>query len=150
MSERTFIMLKPEALMRSLVGELLSRLERKGLKIVGLKLMRVSLESASELYKVHRGKSFYNPLIEHIISGPVVAIVVEGPNVVPVVRGMIGATNPVEASPGTIRGDLALITRKNVIHAADSLESAKREIDIFFSEEELAEYEKPADVGFLL
>lgn len=136
--------------MRSLVGELLSRLERKDLKIVGLKLIRLSLESASELYKVHRGKSFYNPLVEHMTSGPVVAIVVEGPNVVRVVRGMIGATNPLEASPGTIRGDLALVTENNIIHASDSLESAEREMSIFFSEEELAKYEKPSDAGFLL
>ncbi len=143
-------MLKPEALMRSLVGELLSRLERKGLKIVGLKLVRLSPDSASELYKAHRGKPFYNPLIEHVTSGPIVAVVVEGPNAVHVVRGMIGATNPLEATPGTIRGDLALTTRKNVIHAADSLESAKREMRILFSEEELVEYDKPSDAGFLL
>jgi len=143
-------MLKPEALMRSLVGELLSRLERKGLKIVGLKLLKLSPEVAGELYEAHRGKPFYDSLIEHITSGPIVAMVVEGLNVVPVVRGMIGATNPLEASPGTIRGDLALITRKNVIHAADSLESAKREMRIFFSEEELVEYEKPTDAVFLL
>ena len=143
-------MLKPEALMRSLVGELLSRLERKGLKIIGLKLMKLSSESASELYKAHQGKPFYDPLIDHVTSGPVIAIVVEGPKAVSVVRGMIGATNPLEASPGTIRGDLALITRKNVIHAADSLESAKREMKIFFSTKELLEYEKPTDADFLL
>lgn len=118
-------MLKPEALMRSLVGEVLSRIENRGLKIVGLKLIQLSRENASKLYEAHYGKPFYNPLIEHVISGPVVALVVEGPNVVLVVRGMIGTTDPREASPGTIRGDLALNMRKNVIHAADSLESAR-------------------------
>lgn len=135
--------------MRSLVGEVLSRIERKGLKIMALKMIQLSRENASRLYEVHRGKPFYNPLIEHVISGPVVVLVIEGPNAISVVRGMIGATDPCKASPGTIRGDLALIMRKNIIHAADSLESAKREMDIFFSENDLVQYEK-SDRGFLL
>lgn len=143
-------MLKPETLMRSLVGEVLSRIENKGLKIVGLKLIQLSQENASKLYEAHHGKPFYDPLIKHVTSGPVLALVVEGPNVISTVRGMIGATDPQEASPGTIRGDLALITRKNIIHAADSLESAKREMSIFFSESDLVDYEKPVDRGFLL
>ncbi len=136
--------------MRSLVGEVISRIERKGLNIVGLKLMSLSHEDAGRLYEMHQGRPFYAPLIEHMTSGPVVAMVVEGPNAVVIVRGVVGATNPLEAQPGTIRGDLALITRKNIIHAADSLESARKEMSIFFSEDELVEYEKPTEKEFLL
>ena len=143
-------MLKPEVLMRSLVGEVLSRIEKKGLKIVGLKLIQLSQDDASRLYEAHRERPFYNPLIEHVTSGPVVVVVVEGPNAVEAIRGLIGATDPLQASPGTIRGDLALIARKNVIHAADNLESAKREMNIFFSKEDLVEYEKPVDRGFIV
>jgi nucleoside-diphosphate kinase len=143
-------MLKPEALMRSLVGEVISRIERKGLNIVGLRLVSLSHEDAGRLYKMHQDRPFYGPLIEHVTSGPVVAMVVEGPNAVVIVRGVVGATNPLEAQPGTIRGDLALITRKNIIHAADSLESARKEMSIFFSEDELVEYEKPTEKEFLL
>lgn len=150
LKERTFVMLKPEALMRSLVGEVISRIERKGLNIIGMKLLCLSRDKASSLYGAHQGKPFYDPLIEHITSGPVVAIVAEGPNAVIVVRNMVGATDPQMASTGTIRGDFALITRKNLIHAADSLESANREVGLCFSEDELFEYEKPTEKEFLL
>jgi len=150
LSERTFVMLKPETLMRSLVGEVLSRIENRGLKIIALKIVQLSQENANRLYEAHQGKPFYDPLIEHVTSGPVVVMVLEGPNAISVVRGMIGATDPCKASLGTIRGDLALVTGKNIIHAADSLESAKREMDIFFSENGLVKYEKPVDRGFLL
>ncbi len=150
LSERTFIMLKPETLMRSLVGDVISRIERKGLNIIGLKLVSLSREDASKLYEMHKGKLFYGPLIDHVTSGPVVVMVVEGPNAVLIVRGIVGGTNPLEAQPGTIRGDFALITRKNIIHAADSLENASREMNIFFSKDELVEYEKPTEKEFLL
>lgn len=136
--------------MRSLVGEVISRIERKGLNIVGLKLVSLSPDDAGRLYKTHQDRPFYDPLIEHVTSGPVVAMVVEGPNAVVIVRGIVGATNPLEAQPGTIRGDFALITRKNIIHAADSLENARKEMSIFFSEDELVEYEKPTEMEFLL
>ncbi len=136
--------------MRSLVGEVVSRIERKGLNIVGMKLLCLSREEASSLYEAHQGKAFYDPLIDHVTSGPVVVIVAEGPNAVTVVRNMVGATDPQKASTGTIRGDFALITRKNVIHAADSFESADREMGLFFSENEIFEYEKPTEKEFLL
>ena len=136
--------------MRSLVGEVISRIERKGLNIIGLKLVSLAREDACKLYEMHQGRPFYAPLIDHVTSGPVVAMVVEGPNAVVIVRGIVGATDPLKAQPGTIRGDFALITRKNIIHAADSLENARKEMRIFFSEDELVEYEKPTEKEFLL
>nr|WP_297199350.1 nucleoside-diphosphate kinase [Thermanaeromonas sp.] len=135
--ERTFCMIKPEAVARGLVGEILGRIERKGYRIVALKMLRLSREMAERHYAEHREKPFFGELVEHITSGPVVAVVLEGPGVIAGLRKLMGATNPQEAAPGTIRGDYALETGKNVIHGSDSSESAEREINLFFRPDEI-------------
>lgn len=140
--ERTFALLKPDAVQRGLAGAILARFERRGLKIVGLKIMRVSRQLAESYYAEHKGKPFYEPLMAYITSGPVVAMVLEGDGAVAGVRKMMGKTNSAEAEPGTIRGDLALTIGRNVIHGSDSPESAKREIGFFFKPEELQEYRR--------
>ncbi len=142
MTERTFALLKPDALQRGLAGLILARFERRGLKIVGLKLMRVSQQLAESYYAEHKGKPFYEPLMGYITSGPVIAMVLEGDGAVAIVRKMMGKTNSAEAEPGTIRGDFALTIGRNVIHGSDSLESAKREIGFFFKPEDLHEYKR--------
>lgn len=142
MSERTFVFLKPEAVARGLIGEILTRIERKGLYIAAMKLMQMSREQAEKLYEMHRGKKFYEELIKHVTSSPVLAVVVEGPNAIKVLRKLAGATDPTEAEAGTIRGDYALQVTPNVIHAADSQENASREIPIFFSQKEILSYRK--------
>jgi nucleoside-diphosphate kinase len=146
--ERTLIIIKPGAVARGLVGEILSRLEKKGLKIVGLKMLKMSRGKAEELYSVHKGKHFYEELINYITSAPVVVGVVEGDDAIQVVRKVIGPTNPKEAPPGTIRGDFGISITQNVIHASDSKESAEREIKIFFEEGELCSYSR-ADEAWL-
>ena len=146
--ERTLIIVKPGAVVRGLIGEVLSRLEKKGLKIIGLKMLKMSREKAEELYSVHKGKHFYEELINYITSAPVVVGVVEGDDAIQVVRRIIGPTNPKEAPPGTIRGDYGLSITQNIIHASDSRESAEREVRIFFDERELCEY-KRADEAWL-
>lgn len=138
------MLLKPETILRGLVGEIISRIERRGLSIASFKMVSVTRRQAEELYTMHRGKPFYESLIEHITSGPVVAMVVEGLDAIRVMRRMIGATNPCEAEPGTIRGDYGLTITKNVIHVADSLENAEREIKIFFKPEEIISTQRPA------
>jgi nucleoside-diphosphate kinase len=138
--ERSFVMIKPDGVQRELVGEIIGRFEKKGVKIVGLKLMVLTKERAENHYECHKGKIFFNDLIKFITSGPVTAMVFEGENVIEIVRKMVGATDPANANPGTIRGDFVLDMGQNVIHASDSLENAKREINIFFSKEELIEY----------
>ncbi len=142
MVERTFALLKPDAIQRGLAGQILARFERRGLKIVGLKMMRVTRQLAEAYYAEHKGKSFYEPLMSYITSGPVVAMVLEGDGAVAIVRKMMGKTNSAEAEPGTIRGDFALTIGRNVIHGSDSPESAKREIGFFFRPEELQEYKR--------
>lgn len=141
MAERTLVMLKPDAVQRGLVGEIISRLERKGLKIVALRMLQLDRELAERQYEVHRGKDFFAGLVEFVISAPVVAMVVEGDEAIKVVRKLMGATDPLEAEPGTIRGDFSLSLRKNLIHSSDSPEAAAREIALFFREEELISYE---------
>ncbi len=138
--ERTLVLLKPDAVQRRLVGRIITRLEEKGLKIVGLKLIRVSRELAERHYAEHREKPFYPELVSFITSAPVVAMVVEGPRAVEVVRKMMGKTNPLEAEPGTIRGDFGLSVTMNLIHGSDSPASAAREIALFFREDELVSY----------
>lgn len=138
--EKTFVMIKPGGVQRKYVGEIISRFEKKGVKIVGLKLMRMSRELAEKHYTEHKGKEFFNDLIDTITAGPVVAMVMEGQNIVEIVRKMAGATKPIDALPGTIRGDYVLDVGQNVIHTSDSLESAAREIRIFFNENELLSY----------
>jgi nucleoside-diphosphate kinase len=130
-------MIKPDGVKRRLVGEIISRFEKRGLNIIGLKMVQMDRSIAEKLYEEHKGKSFFEELINYVTSGPVVCIVVEGDEAVSVVRKMIGNTDPKEAPPGTIRGDYALSKAENVIHASDSEEKAKREMSIFFSEDEL-------------
>ncbi len=148
--EQTFSFLKPETVRRGLIGEIVSRFEKKGLVLVAAKLLQMSKEQAERLYDVHKGKPFFQDLVSHVISGPVFLMVWEGPNAVTVVRVLVGATNPLNAAPGTVRGDFALSMTPNAIHAADSLENAKREMSIFFAPAEIAKYSKPTEREFLL
>jgi len=140
--ERTVVIIKPDAVQRALIGEIIGRLERKGLKIVALKMLQVSEEQAQALYAVHKGEHFYEPLLRFIRSAPVVVVAVEAKEACTVVRRLLGATNSAEAQPGTIRGDLGLSHRFNLVHASDSPETARRELDIFFSPQELLTYEQ--------
>jgi len=148
--ERTFSFLKPESVMRGLIGEIVSRFEKKGLLLVAAKLVQMSQNQAETLYGVHRSKAFFQELVQHVTSGPVFLMVWEGPNAVTVVRSLVGATNPLNAAPGTVRGDFALQVTPNAIHGADSLDNAKREMSIFFSPSEITNYSKPTEREFLL
>ena len=134
---RTFAMVKPDGVQKGLVGEIISRFEKKGLKMVALKIMKITPELAEKHYGEHKGKPFFADLVNFITSGPVAAMVLEGENVIPTVRTMMGATNPQDAAPGTVRGDFALTIDENIIHGSDSPESAIREIGLFFKEEEI-------------
>ncbi|MCJ0964677.1 nucleoside-diphosphate kinase [Mammaliicoccus sciuri] len=138
--ERTFLMIKPDAVQRNLIGEVVSRLERKGLKLVAAKLFQASEELAKEHYAEHVEKPFFNDLVSFITSGPVFAMVVEGKNVVEVTRTLVGETNPTKAAPGTIRGDYCIDLGRNIIHGSDSNESAEREIGLWFDQSELNDY----------
>ncbi|MDO5436855.1 MAG: nucleoside-diphosphate kinase [bacterium] len=142
--ERTFTALKPDAIKRGLMGKIIERIESKGYKIIGMKLMNVSLELAKKHYEEHLGKPFYNPLIEYITSGPVLAMVLEGENVISGLRHIVGKTNPDEADVGSIRADFCMTKEFNAIHASDCLESAKREISLWFKEDELCDNYKTA------
>ena len=144
--ERTFVMVKPDGVQRGLIGKIISRLERKGLKIVAMKMMKIEESLAEEHYVEHKEKPFFKDLIGYITSGPVVAMVIEGKEAIKVVRTLVGKTNPREALPGTIRGDYGMDVGRNVIHASDSLESAKREINLFFKEEEIVSYSKTDEI----
>jgi nucleoside-diphosphate kinase len=135
--ERTLFLIKPDAVERGLVGDIVTRFERRGFVLRGLKLVRVTEQQAAEHYVEHVGKPFYPELVEFITSGPVVAMAIEGPGAVRAVRSMMGATNPLDSAPGTIRGDLALDLGRNVVHGSDSPESAARETAIFFTDAEL-------------
>lgn len=138
--EKTLVILKPNAIQRELIGELISRFERRGIKITAMKLSRISLETAEQHYAEHAGKSFYEDLITFITSGPSVIMILESLNAVEIVRSMVGSTNPADAVSGTIRGDYATSPGHNMIHASDSVESAIREINLFFKPEEIHEY----------
>ena len=138
---RCFAMLKPGVLNRRIAGEVINRLERKGLRLVGLKMMQISSELASKHYAEHKEKPFFSELCSYITSAPVVAMVWEGDDCVTIVRKVVGATKPSEAAPGTIRGDFCAHTNYNVIHASDSDESAAREIGLFFKDEEIFNWE---------
>lgn len=135
-------MIKPDGVQRGLVGDIVARFERRGLKIAAMKILTVSEKLAKEHYAEHAAKPFFSDLVSFIRSGPVVAMVIEGKDVVPIVRSMVGATNPKNSSPGTIRGDFALDTGRNVIHASDSPDSAKREISLYFDNSEIATYKR--------
>lgn len=146
MLERTYIMIKPDGVQRNLIGAIVSRFEQKGFKLVAGKLVTLSKETAETHYGEHREKPFFNELVSFITSGPVFAMVWEGDQVVKISRQLIGATNPAEAAPGSIRGDYAVQVGMNIIHGSDSTESSAREMSIFFSEDELSTYEKNSDV----
>ena len=140
--ERTYLMVKPDGVQRGLCGEIVSRFEKKGLKLVAMKLMAIPKEVAENHYGEHKGKPFFPSLISYITSGPVLAMVWEGEDAVSVCRNMMGKTNPKESAPGTIRGDYGMQVGMNIIHGSDSVESAEREISIFFRPEELVSYDK--------
>lgn len=143
MSERSFVMLKPDAVLRRLMGTVLARFEERGLKIVAAKMMNISEDLAKEHYGEHKEKPFFNDLVSYITSAPVLAMVIEGDECISLIRKMVGATNPKEADLGTIRGDYALDTGRNIIHASDSPQSAKREIALFFEDSEICDYALP-------
>jgi nucleoside-diphosphate kinase len=143
--QRTLVLVKPDGVQRGLVGAIVVRLERRGLKLIGLKMMRISKDVAARHYTEHRGKPFFDGLIAFITSGPVVAMIWEGREAVTVVRSLMGATDPLKASPGTIRGDLALDLGMNLIHGSDSPGRAETEIGLFFDPAELHDYERTAD-----
>ena len=143
--ETTLVLLKPDAVQRGLVGEVTARLERTGLKIVGMKFMRVSTELAHRHYGEHEGKPFFDGLVSFITSGPIVAMALEGPNAVAVVRKTMGATNPAESPAGTVRGDFGIDIGRNLVHGSDSTESAERELALFFEDAELVRYGRSND-----
>lgn len=143
--ERTLVIIKPDGVQRGLAGEIISRFERRGLRLGALKLMQMPLALAQQLYAVHEGKHFYETLLQYITSGPVVVMVWEGRDVIEVVRRTMGATNPAQAAPGTIRADLALETGRNLVHGSDSPETAAYEIPIFFDDDEILFYLRDTD-----
>lgn len=143
--ERTFLAIKPDGVQRGLVGEVIQRFERKGYKLVGMKLMQVSRDTAENHYGEHKGKPFFEGLVGYITSAPIVAMAWEGNNVVAAARQIVGATNPQNAAPGTIRGDFAVDIGRNIIHGSDSVASAERELGIFFKSEELTGWERHND-----
>jgi nucleoside-diphosphate kinase len=145
LSEQTLVLVKPDGVQRGLVGEVIGRLERRGLQLAGMKLMRITEELAGRHYAEHREKPFFGGLVSFITSAPVVAMVWEGPGAVAMVRAMMGATNPANAAPGTIRGDLAVSFGMNVIHGSDSPESAAREVALFFEPGEVLQWGRTID-----
>ena len=145
MTERTLVLVKPDGVQRQLVGRIVDRYEERGLKIVGLKLLQVDRDLAERHYDVHRERPFFAGLVTFITSGPLVALALEGPNAIAVVRAINGATRPHEAAPGTIRGDFALETAQNIVHASDSVETAAFELGLWFKPGELVEYARDID-----
>jgi len=143
--ERTLIIIKPDAVQRGLVGEVISRFERRGLRIVGMKAIQIDEKLASRHYSIHKGKPFYEGLIRYITSSPVVVMVLEGTRAIEVVRRTMGATNPAEADVGTIRADFGLEIGRNLVHGSDGPETAAREIELFFNGDELLSYERDFD-----
>jgi nucleoside-diphosphate kinase len=143
--ERTLVIVKPDAVQRGLIGKIIGRLEQRGLKIAAMKLIQMDLNLAGRLYAVHQGKPFYDGLIRYITSSPVVVMIVEGNRVIDIVRKTMGATNPVEAAPGTIRADFALEIGRNLVHGSDSAETAAYEIPIFFRDDEIVAYARDTD-----
>ena len=139
---RTLVLIKPDGVIRSKIGEIISRFENKGLKIVALKMVKLTKQKAEQHYAVHKGKPFYDSLLNYITSGPLVAIMIEGDNCIEIVRKLVGATNGAKAEPGTIRGDFSTGIDFNLIHASDSEDSAAYEIPIFFEEKEIMSYER--------
>ena len=138
--ERTFVMIKPDAVQRGLVGDIISRLERKGIKLVAMKLASVSRELAEKHYGIHKGKPFFEPTVEYITSSPVVAMILEGNNAIEMVRGMMGATNPQKADMGTIRGDFGQFIGRNIVHGSDGPDTAEFDMNLWFKPDEIADY----------
>lgn len=145
MTERTLILVKPDAIQRGLAGEIIRRLERRGLRIAAMRLFQMDEALAARHYAEHKEKPFYRSLVDFITSCPIIAAVFEGPNAVEVVRSTMGATDPRKAAPGTIRGDLGLYITQNLIHGSDSPESARREVALFFQESDICSYQRDVD-----
>lgn len=143
--ERTLILVKPDGVQRGLMGEIIGRFERRGLKLIGLKFIQMSRALAEEHYAVHQGRPFYDSLVEYITSGPVVAMVWEGKEAIAAARATMGVTNPVNAAPGTIRGDLGMEIGRNLVHGSDSVENGIKETSIFFQESELVSWNRVTD-----
>ncbi len=143
--ERTLVLVKPDGVQRGLVGEVIARLERRGLRLVAAKFMQVSKELAETHYAIHKGKPFYDGLISYIISAPVMAMVWEGPNAVAAVRQTMGATRPTEAAPGTLRHDFALEVGRNLTHASDEVANGEKEVALWFKKEELVDWKREVD-----
>lgn len=143
--ERSLVLIKPDAIQRGLAAQIISRLEKKGLKIVAMKMLHMDKDLAQRHYAVHKGKVFFDDLVSFITSGPLIAIVFQGKNAVEVIRQMMGETDPAKAQPGTIRGDFGIDIGHNLIHGSDSLENASKEIDLFFSAKEIFNYDRELD-----
>ncbi len=143
--EKTLVLVKPDAVQRGLTGEIISRLERRGLRMIAAKFIQVSQELAETHYAIHKGKPFYEPLIDYITSSPVMAMVWEGPNGVAAVRQTMGATRPTEAAPGSVRHDFGLEVGRNLTHASDSVENGEKEVALWFDEEELVSWQRAVD-----
>lgn len=143
--ERSLVLVKPDGVQRALIGEVISRFERRGLRLVGAKFMQVSQELAKAHYAEHEGKPFYDGLISYITSAPVMAMVWDGPNAVAAIRQTVGSTKPVESAPGTLRHDFALEVGRNLIHASDKPETGVREVDLWFKKEELVDWSRAID-----
>ncbi|MHA1479660.1 MAG: nucleoside-diphosphate kinase [Promethearchaeota archaeon] len=141
-NERTFVMIKPDAVQRGLVGNIITRFERKGIKLVAIKLVSVSRELAEKHYGIHKGKPFFEPTVKYITSSPVIALVLEGNNAIEMVRAMMGETDPQKAKMGTIRGDFGQNIGRNIIHGSDGHDTAKFEINLWFKPEEIANYKR--------
>jgi len=143
--ERSLVLIKPDAVQRGLAGEIISRLEKKGLKIVAMKMLHMDKDLAQRHYAIHKGKAFFDDLVNFITSSPVIAIIFQGKNAVEIIRQMMGETDPAKAHSGTIRGDFGIDIGHNLVHGSDSLENAVKEIDLFFSEEEIFNYDRELD-----
>ena len=143
--ERSLVLIKPDAIQRGLAGEIISRLEREGLKIVAMKMLHMDKTLAQRHYAIHKGKAFFDDLVNFITSSPVIAIVFQGENAVKIIRQMMGETDPAKAHSGTIRGDFGIDIGHNLVHGSDSLENASKEIDLFFLAEEIFDYERELD-----
>ncbi|MEZ4642273.1 MAG: nucleoside-diphosphate kinase [Chloroflexota bacterium] len=143
--ERTLILVKPDGVQRGLIGEIVSRFERRGLKLAGMKFMQMSRELAEQHYGIHKGRPFYDALVDYITSGPIVAMAWEGKEAIAAARATMGATNPVSAAPGTIRGDFGMEIGRNLVHGSDSVENGVKEVSLFFKEEELVTWDRVTD-----
>jgi len=145
--ERSLVLIKPDAIQRGLAGEIISRLEKKGLKIVAMKMLHMDNTLAQRHYAIHKGKVFFDDLVNFITSGPVIVIILQGKDAVQIIRQMMGETDPAKAHGGTIRGDFGIDIRHNLVHGSDSLDNASKEIDLFFSAEEIFDYDRELDTS---